>query len=68
MPFDNFLGLYNLTINTPMEEHAYWANNPVQGISETLVAEMDENGLYYPKNGDHVWHWENIDDSSIYAT
>lgn len=68
MPFDNFLGLYNLTLSTPMEEHGYWANNPTQGISDDLVAEEDENGLYYPKNGDHIWHWQNIGGTSTYAT
>lgn len=68
MPFDNFLGLYNLTLSTPMEEHGYWANNPTQGVSDDLIAEEDENGLYYPKNGDHVWHWQNIGNTAMYAT
>lgn len=68
MPFDNFLGLYNLTLSTPMEEHGYWANNPTQGVSDDLIAEEDENGLYYPKNGDHVWHWQNVGNTAMYAT
>ena len=68
LPFDNFLGLYNLTMSTPMEEHGYWANNPTQGASDNLIAEADENGLYYPKNGDHLWHWENISGTAMYAT
>ena len=68
LPFDNFLGLYNLTMGTPMEEHGYWANNPTQGVSENLIAEADENGLYYPQHGDHLWHWQNIDGTAMYAT
>jgi hypothetical protein len=55
-------------MSTPMEEHGYWANNPTQGVSDDLIAEEDENGLYYPKNGDHVWHWQNIGNTAMYAT
>lgn len=56
MPFDDFIGFYNLTYNTPMPERGYWANCDFQGISEELVAEQP-----FPASEDHVWHWENPD-------
>ena len=67
MPFDNFLGLYNLTQYDPMIARGYWANCPDHGNDKTDVAIRDEHNIIFPKSDDHVWHWENVTDTNIYA-
>lgn len=66
LPFDDFIGLYNLSYNTPMQEVGYWANCPYHGEEKTLV--MDVENEEFPISEDHVWHWENIENRPIYAT
>lgn len=64
LPFDDFLGLYNLTQYNPMiSPRAYWANCPYHGDDNTDVSDV-----VFPKSDDHVWHWENKDGAKIYAT
>ena len=68
LPFDDFLGLYNLTEFNPMvNTRAYWANCPSHGDDQTDVP-VRENGIIFPKCEDHVWHWENVEGTKIYAT
>lgn len=68
LPFDDFLGLYNLTEFNPMvNTRAYWANCPSHGDDQTDVP-VRENGIIFPKSEDHVWHWENVEGTKIYAT
>ena len=66
LPFDDFIGLYNLSYNTPMQEVGYWANCPYHGEEKTLI--MDVENEEFPISEDHVWHWENIENRPIYAT
>lgn len=66
LPFDDFVGLYNLSYNTPMQEVGYWANCPYHGEEQTLI--MDVANETFPISEDHVWHWENIEKRPIYAT
>lgn len=66
LPFDDFVGLYNLSYNTPMEEVGYWANCPYHGEEKTLIMDIENNE--FPISEDHVWHWENIEQRPIYAT
>ena len=65
LPFDDFVGLYNLSYNTPMQEVGYWANCPYHGEEKTLI--MDVENEEFPISEDHVWHWENIEQRPIYA-
>lgn len=65
LPFDDFVGLYNLSYNTPMQEVGYWANCPYHGEEKTLI--MDVENEKFPISEDHVWHWENIEQRPIYA-
>lgn len=65
LPFDDFVGLYNLSYNTPMQEVGYWANCPYHGEETTLI--MDVENEEFPISEDHVWHWENIEQRPIYA-
>lgn len=64
LPFDDFLGLYNLTQYNPMiAPRAYWANCPYHGDDATDVSDVA-----FPKSDDHVWHWENKEGAKTYAT
>lgn len=68
LPFDNFVGFYNLSLNTPMSEVGYWANCPFHGDSTIQVAEPKSDGVIFPLNEDHMWHWENREKKAIAAT
>lgn len=63
LPFDDFIGFYNLTYYTPMESVGYWANCDYHGDSKDMVAQEP-----FPMSEDHVWHWENVEKRPIIAS
>lgn len=63
LPFDDFIGFYNLTYYTPMESVGYWANCDYHGDSTNMVATE-----LFPMSEDHVWHWENVEKRPIVAS
>lgn len=63
LPFDDFIGFYNLTYYTPMQSVGYWANCDYHGDSKDMVATSD-----FPMSEDHVWHWENVEHRPIIAS
>lgn len=63
MPFDDFLGFYDLTQNDKMNQKGYKANYPNHGVNGFLAP---QTGL--TNNVNHMWHWENVGHEPIYAT
>ena len=61
LPFDNFVGLENLTYQTEIAEKSYLANHPQHGVSTAeVLTNISSKNL--------IWSWQRSDDNPVIET